>query len=123
MAQTSKPGGSNFQAFLSLVGFVLFMWAFWNVGSVYAINWALKDEMHEAALSQRNEKGNADTIEKLEKVITKLGLDEWMSAQNCEVVLDGMNRKVTCEYERDMKILFGIKRKVSFRNETSTPLL
>ncbi|MCM2258556.1 MAG: hypothetical protein NDJ94_23235 [Vicinamibacteria bacterium] len=122
MGNQSRPGG-NFQAFLSLVGFVLFMWAFWNVGSVYAINWALKDEMHEAALSQRNEKGNADTIEKLEKVITKLGLDEWMSAQNCEVVLDGMNRKVTCEYERDMKILFGIKRKVSFRNETSTPLL
>jgi hypothetical protein len=122
MGNQSRPGG-NFQAFLSLVGFVLFMWAFWNVGSVYAINWALKDGMHEAALSQRNEKGNADTIEKLEKVITKLGLDEWMSAQNCEVVLDGMNRKVTCEYERDMKILFGIKRKVSFRNETSTPLL
>lgn len=119
-----KPGqGSNLQAAASLIGFILFMMVFWNVGSVYAINWALKDKMKEAALSQRNEKGNADTYEKLEKVITDLGLDPWMSAENCEVVLDGMNRKVTCEYERDMTILFGVKRKVSFRNETSTPLL
>lgn len=119
-----KPGqGGNLQAAASLIGFVLFMMAFWNVGSVYAINWALKDKMKEAALSQRNEKGNDDTYVKLEKAIADLKLDEWMTVDNCEVVLDGMNRKVTCEYERDMSILFGVKRKVSFKNETSTPLL
>lgn len=119
-----KPGqGGNLQAAASLIGFVLFMWAFWNVGSVYAVNWALKDKMHQAALSQRNENGNADTFVKLEKVITELGLDEWMTVDNCEVILDGMNRKVTCEYEREMTILFGVKRKVNFKNETSTPLL
>jgi hypothetical protein len=119
-----KPGqGSNLHAFLSLIGFVLFMWAFWNVGKPWAINWALRDEMVEAARSQPNLRGNDDTYEKLRVEISKLGLDEWLNADDCEVALEGTTRRVKCAYERDVEILFGIKRKVKFENEISTPVL
>ncbi len=119
-----KPGqGSNLHAFLSLVGFVLFMWMFWNIGKPWAINWALRDEMVEAARSQPNLKGNDDTYEKLDQEIAKLGLDKWMTVDQCEVTLEGSIRRVKCTYERDVEIIFGIKRKVTFENEITTPVL
>ncbi|MCL4817919.1 MAG: hypothetical protein KJ067_02220 [Vicinamibacteria bacterium] len=119
-----KPGqGSNLHAFLSLVGFVLFMWMFWNIGKPWAINWALRDEMVEAARSQPNLKGNDDTYEKLDQEIAKLGLDKWLTVDQCEVTLEGSIRRVKCTYERDVEIIFGIKRKVTFENEITTPVL
>lgn len=123
MSRRSERGEGNFEAIATLAVFIVVCLICWNVGSVYFIDWALKDKMVVAARTSRSTAGNDETYKQLEKAITELGLGDYLAAEDCEVRIDGTNRIVKCAYDRDMTIVFGIKRKVHFESEITQPLL
>lgn len=116
-----ERGEGRLSSIIALAAFVAFCMAVWNVAPVYMADYTLGDRMVEICRIGRG--GNPDDaiMERLLKAVREEGLEDYIDRYNFTIETRDSSRRITLEYERTYKILFGWSRNQKFSRTVDEP--
>jgi hypothetical protein len=99
-------------------------YAAWNVGPAYMDHYDFVDKVNEIC---RTPKYKAPTDEKildmLMKEVRNRRLDEWIGRNSFKISTVETGRRISLSYEREVKILPSMKKKLKFEFTADQPLV
>jgi hypothetical protein len=116
-----ERGEGRMGSMLALAAFVAFCMAAWNVAPVYMADYVLADRMVEICRIGRG--GNPDDAiyERLLKAVREERLEDYIDRYNFKVETRDSSRRITLEYDRTYKVLFGWERTAHFYHQVDEP--
>ncbi len=123
MRTTSQKGEGRVGSIVSLLVFAAVLYAAWNVAPAYIANYGLKDKMNEIARSPRGTTTDEKILDMLANYTREEGLDGYVQRPMFQVVTLETSRRIVVVYERDVKVLPGFTRVLTFENDVSQPLV
>jgi hypothetical protein len=117
MQRQSESGKAKVTSFLWLFLFLMLGYATWNVAPVYFANWTFKDKMRDVAHRHPKMHPDASIHAELMKEARDRGLADYLPS--CEIKSTEANRRIICEYEREVNVLPGFKHRFHFLNDVT----
>jgi hypothetical protein len=119
----SQRGEGRLSSIVWLLVFAVGIWAAWHALPPYVANFALNDKMNEIARSPRGTTTDEKVVDMLMKYVREERLDGYIQRPMFQVSTVETNRRITLEYDREVEILPGFKKKLHFTNRVEQPLI
>lgn len=116
-----ERGEGRMSSIVALAAFAAFCMAAWNVAPVYMADYVIADRMVEICRIGRG--GNPDDaiMERLLKAVREERLEEYIDRYNFKIETRDSSRRITLEYDRTFKVIFGWQRTVHFYHQVDEP--
>jgi len=116
-----ERGEGRMSSIVALAAFLAFCMAVWNVAPVYMADYVIADRMVEICRIGRG--GNPDDaiMERLLKAVREERLEEYIDRYNFKIETRDSSRRITLEYDRTFKVIFGWQRTVHFSHQVDEP--
>jgi hypothetical protein len=98
------------------------VYAGFNVLPAYIAHYEVQDKMVEVCRLGASMHSDDRILELLMKKVREERLEQWVKANNFQIVTAASNRRIRLEYDRDIKILPGFVRRQHFTAEADQPL-
>lgn len=123
MRTTSQKGEGRLGSIVSLLVFAAALYAAWNVAPAYIANYGLKDKMNEIARSPRGTTTDDKLLDMLDAYVREERLDGYVQRGMFQVVTLETSRRIVLVYQREVKVLPGFAKVLTFENDVSQPLV
>lgn len=118
---TRERGESKLGGLISLVVFVTFCYAIWNVAPVYIADYNLGDKMMEICRLNRGLNPDEKINDLLMNIVREQNLDDYIKKGDFKVNTRDQSRRISVAYERTVKILPGWVRTFKFDHDVDQP--
>ena len=98
-------------------------YAGWNLIPAYFSNYNFADKMTELARAPKYSHPDDRIESELIKAAQENHLEDFIKARTCKINTLEVRRVITCEYDRVVEILPGVKHKFHFKSEADQPLI
>jgi hypothetical protein len=99
-------------------------YAAWNVAPAYMDHYDFVDKINEICRTPKYKAPDDDKIiDMLMKEVRNRRLDAWIGRNNFRVSTVDTGRRITLSYEREVQLLPGMKKKLSFNFTADQPLI
>jgi hypothetical protein len=98
-------------------------YAGWNLIPVYFSNYNFADKMTELARAPKYSHPDDRIESELIKAAQENHLEDFIKARTCKINTLEVRRVITCEYDRVVQILPGVKHTFHFKSEADQPLI
>ena len=119
--RAKERGQGRMSTFIALLALGAFLYAIVNVGPAYFSDYALGDQMREIARLGRGMYPDDAIRDKLMKAVSENGLEAYVDRSSFEIDTRESTRRIKVEYVRDLKILPGYTRTVTFSHAVDEP--
>jgi hypothetical protein len=118
----NERGEGKAANFISLLLLLAVIYAAFKATPVYYSNYNFKDKMVEVARTPTNVK-DEQILEMLMKQVKEEELYEFIGPKNFKISTTQNNRRIWCDYDREVEFLPGYKKNVHFALEVDQPLV
>lgn len=122
MLKRSERGEGRIQSFIWLGVFALAIYAGWNVVPVYIANYNLADKVNQICRTPKSVK-DEQLVDMLYKEVQENRLDGYIQRSCFRISTLDTSRRITCEYEREGRVLPGWNRTFRFTINSDQPLV
>ena len=122
MTMRSERGEGRFQSFIWLGIFALTIYAGWNVLPIYISQYNLADKVNQICRTPRNVK-DEQLLDMLMKEVVENRLDGSIQKSCFKIQTLDTSRRISCEYQRDGRVLPGWSRTFRFKINSDQPLV
>ena len=98
-------------------------YAAWNLIPVFFNNYNFGDKVTELARAPKYSHPDDRIETELIKAAQENHLEEFIKARTCKINTLEVRRTITCEYDRVVQVLPGVKHKFHFKSEADQPLI
>ena len=119
--RAGQRGDGRFGTIIALLALGAFLYAVVNVGPVYFSDYALGDQMRDIARLGRGMYPDDAIRDKLMKAVSENGLEAYVDRSSFEIDTRESTRRIKLEYVRELKILPGYTRTVTFSHAVDEP--
>jgi hypothetical protein len=99
-------------------------YATWNVAPAYLNHYDFVDKVNEIARTPKYRAPDDEKImEMLMKEVRNRRLDEWINRKSFKVSTTDTSRRIYLNYQREVKVLPGFKKLLSFNFQADQPLV
>jgi hypothetical protein len=98
-------------------------YAAWQLIPVYYSNYNFGDKVTELARAPKYSHPDDRITQELIKAAQENHLEGYIGAQTCKINTLEVRRTIVCEYDREVVVLPGYKRKIHFKSEADQPLI
>ena len=125
---TRERGEGKLGAIIGWIVFLAVAYAAWHVAPAYIANYGFKDKMQEVARRNPGTPNGTDEaiIDMLMKDARERDLDPFVNRGSIKIQTTpgiGGRRRIYCTYQRELEILPGYKKMITFENDVDQPLL
>jgi hypothetical protein len=98
-------------------------YAGWNLIPVYFSNYNFADKVTELARAPKYSHSDERIETELLKAAQENKLEQFIGPKTCKINTLEVRRVITCEYDRTVQVLPGVKHKFHFKTEADQPLI
>jgi hypothetical protein len=123
MRRKSERGQGRMSGLVFLVLIVAVGLAAWNVVPVYVAHYDFTDKVEEACRTPRYKGTDEEVLKILMDEVARRRLDTWIGPDSFEISTVDRGRRIRLNYEREVVILPGWKKKLKMSYTAEQPLL
>ena len=123
MRRKSERGQGRLGGLVFLVLIVAVGYAAWNVVPVYVAHYDFTDRVVEVCRMPKYKATDEELLKMLTDEVARRRLDPWIGPGSFEISTVDRGRRITLNYEREVVILPGWKKKLTFSFTAEQPLL
>jgi len=116
-----QRGEGKLGTIISLLALGAFLYALVHVGPAYYADYNVADEMRQIARLGRGMYDDSQIRDKLMRAVTDSGLEPWIDRSAFEIETRDTTRRIKLEYVREIQILPGWKKTITFSHEVDEP--
>jgi hypothetical protein len=117
----NEAGGSTLSSIVWLAILVGVLWAIFNVAPAYMAHYNMQDKMREVARMGISTNPDNKIMEVLMKHIRDEGLSDFVQPANFRIQTGANRRRITLDYEREVKVLPGVPHIFKFSYQADEP--
>ena len=99
------------------------LYAGWNLVPVFFSNYNFADKVTELARAPKYSHPDERIESELVKAAQENHLEQFIGVKTCKINTLEVRRVITCEYDRTVQVLPGLKHKFHFKTEADQPLI
>jgi hypothetical protein len=123
MTRTTERGAGRLGGLILLVLLLAAGLAAWNVAPAYFAHYDFQDKVNEICRSPRYLGGDDEILRKLMDEVKRRDLATWIGPESFQVTTTEHNRRIRLYYEREVKVLPGLKKTLKFEYTADQPLI
>jgi hypothetical protein len=98
-------------------------YAAWQLIPVYYSNYNFGDKVTELARAPKYSHPDDRITQELIKAAQENHLEMYVNEKTCKINTLEVRRTIVCEYDREVDILPGFKRRIHFKSDADQPLI
>ena len=99
------------------------LYASWNLIPAYFSNYNFADKMTELARAPKYSHPDDRIETELIKAAQENHLENYIGPKTCKINTMEVRRVITCDYERTVEVLPGLRHKFTFKPQADQPLI
>ncbi len=119
----NETGAGRLGSLIWLVIVVGVLWAGWNLIPVYVSNYSFADKVTELARAPKYSHSDERITSELIKAAQENHLELYVNERTCKINTLEVRRTISCEYDRVVEILPGVKHTIHFKWQADQPLI
>jgi hypothetical protein len=119
----NERGEGQLGNILGLLIFAGVFYAGWNLVPAYFSNYNFADKVTELARAPKYSHPDERIESELVKAAQENHLEQFIGVKTCKINTLEVRRVITCEYDRTVQVLPGLKHKFHFKTEADQPLI
>jgi hypothetical protein len=119
----NERGEGQLGNILGLLIFAGVFYAGWNLVPAYFSNYNFADKATELARAPKYSHPDDRIESELIKAAQENHLEQFIGPKTCKINTLEVRRVITCEYDRTIQVLPGLKHKFHFKTEADQPLI
>jgi hypothetical protein len=119
----NERGEGRLGNIIGLLIFAAVFYAGWNLIPVYFSNYNFADKATELARAPKYSHPDDRIEAELIKAAQENHLEQFIGPKTCKINTLEVRRVITCEYDRTVQVLPGVKHKFHFKTEADQPLI
>jgi hypothetical protein len=123
MQRKTERGEGKLGAILTLLFLAAAIYAAWNVAPAYVENSFLKDKMNEVARTPKGLTTDEKLLDQLDRYVREERLTAYLQRTMFVISTVETSRRISVTYQREVQVLPGWKKVLTFTNEVDQPLI
>jgi hypothetical protein len=116
-----QRGKGSIGGILSLIAFLAFCYAVFNVAPLYMADYQLSDKMIEVCRLHPSQANEDKIRDLLMREVRDQDLSQYITKPDFKIQVRDTARRISIQYQRDAKVLPGWTRTFKFSHETDQP--